>query len=376
MTAIAAATSVVPEVAEGPRTRCGYLAPEAFRCYEVALNETGAIASGKALHFAADLVCSGGLDLWVRAAYSFALQTIGIASPRIFVYLRKKIADIDSKARALPTERFFSDKEVQEAIGETVLVLQLCPKRTKIVWPKLPAECHEDGWLRSVTQAPETRAARVVFTHDGDNQALFWVACEICKAITDGNSGRALFWVRWILDEDSRLRKINKGTGLTRVERGPPTMSTKARTEAGHFVCSLLAEIYKEFASKQAVRMHEEFQEFIFLWRGGETRLPAARRRDCLGWMILCLCEVPRWKVPAAPILIADPLRLSRAVQQVGQFFREVLSHPPLSAGKNLKMTLAKAKEKKKISDKEKEGQSLEDHLEEFDALIEAYLNR
>lgn len=374
MTAVAVAGGAFPE--EGPRTRCGYLAAEAFRCYEIALGETGAIASGKALHFAADLVCSGGLDLWVRAAYSYALQHIGIASPRIFVYLRQKIADIDKKARALPTERFYSDKQVQEAIGEAVLLLQLCPKRTKVVWPKLPAEAFEEGWLRSVSQAPETRVARIVFTHDGDNQALFWAACEICKAITEANSERALFWVRWVLDEDARLRRANKGPGLTRVDRGPPTMNAKARTDAGHFVCALLAEIYKELASKQLVRMHEEFQEFIFLWRAGETRIPAGRRRDCLGWMVLCLCEVPRWKVPAAPVLIQDQTRLSRAVQQVGQFFREVLSHPALPAGKSLRMTLAKAKEKKKVTDKEKEGQSLEEHLEEYDALIQAYLNR
>jgi hypothetical protein len=366
-------TETVPEP---PRTRCGYIAPEAFRCYEIALQETGAIASGKALHFAADLICSGGLDLWVRAAYAFALQAIGIANPRIFVYLRKKIAEIDAKARALATEQFYRDKQVQEGVGEIVLVLQMCPKRTKIVWPKLPAECHEEGWLRSVSQAAEARAARVAYSADGDNQALFWAACEICKAVTDGNSGRALFWVRWVLEEDARLRRINKGPGLTRVERGPPTMSTKARTEAGHFVCTLLAEIYKEFASKNLVRMHEEFQELIYIWRAGETRIPAGRRRDALGWMTLCLCEVPRWKVPAAPVLISDELRLSRAVQQVGQFFREVLANPPLPAGKSIKMTLAKAKEQKRKSDKETEGQTLEEHLEEFDALIEAYINK
>jgi hypothetical protein len=376
MTAVSVASTNgdIPE--EGPRTRSGYLAPEAFRCYEVALGETGAIASGKALHFAADLVCSGGLDLWVRAAYSYALQHIGIASPRIFVYLRQKIAEIDKRARELPTEQFYNTKLVQETIGETVLVLQICPKRTRIVWPKLPAEAFEEGWLRSVSQAPETRVARIVYSHEGDSQALFWAACEICKAITDGNSERALFWVRWVLDEDSRLRKINKGPGLTRLERGPPTMNSKARTEAGHFVCAVLAEIYKELAAKQLVRMHEEFQEFIFLWRAGETRIPAARRRDCLGWMVLCLCEVPRWRVPAAPILIQDQVRLGRAVQQVGQFFREVLAHPPLGPGKSLRMTLAKAKDKRKKLDKEKEGQSLEEHLEEFDAILEQYLNR
>ena len=57
-----------------PRTRCGYLVPEAYSCYESALKETGATASGKALHFATDLVCSGGIDIWIRGAYSYAVQ--------------------------------------------------------------------------------------------------------------------------------------------------------------------------------------------------------------------------------------------------------------------------------------------------------------
>jgi hypothetical protein len=356
-----------------PLTRSGYVAGEAFRCYEVALSETGAIASGKALHFAADLVCSGGFDLWVRAAYTFSLQNIGLASSRIFVYLRKKIEELDKKARMLPTERFYADQQVQEGIGEVVLVLQLCPKRSKLVWPKVPGEAREEGWLRTVSQAPETAAVRRVYRHDGDNQSLLWAGCEICASIQEGNSARALFWVRWICDEDARLRRETKGTGLTRVERGPPTMSTKGRTEAGHFVCALLAEIYKEFASKGQIRMHEEFQELIYLWRAGEPRIAARLRRDCLGWMVLALVEVPRLRVPAAPILIQDQTRLSRAVSQTSQFFREVLANPPLPPGKALKLTLSKAREKK-VQNKEQKELTLEDQLNAFDAMIEAYL--
>ena len=39
-----------------PRTRSGYLVPEAYACYEKSLGEVGSSASGKAIHFAADLI--------------------------------------------------------------------------------------------------------------------------------------------------------------------------------------------------------------------------------------------------------------------------------------------------------------------------------
>ena len=78
----------------GPRTRCGYLVPEAYGCYLAALGEQGAVASGKLLHFAADLVCSGGLDLWIRGVYDYAFTHIGLANPRIFVYLRDRVTEL------------------------------------------------------------------------------------------------------------------------------------------------------------------------------------------------------------------------------------------------------------------------------------------
>ena len=101
-----------------PRTRCGYLVPEAYHCYEQSLGETGAIASGKLLHYTADLICSGGLDLWIRGAYSYCIQHIGLANPRIFVYLRQRISDVDKKAEVLPQESFYSHPDVQSAIAE------------------------------------------------------------------------------------------------------------------------------------------------------------------------------------------------------------------------------------------------------------------
>jgi len=364
-----------------PRTRCGYLVPEAYSCYETALGETGAVASGKALHFAADIICSGGIDIWIRGAYSYAVQHISLANPRIFVYLKQRIQELDAHALRLPEENFYSNPDVQNTIGEVVLVLQLCPKRTKLVWPRVDPNTKRQGWLRGVAGAPETRATRLVWTSDGDTPPLYLVANELCKAIAEGGSESALFWIKWVLEEDARVRKETKGHGLSTKERGPATLPPKQRSDAGHFVAELLGIIYKEFAAQNLLRMHEEFGELMRLWRNGEKRMAVRLRRDCLGLMCLIVCEVPRWKVPAAPSLISDPVRLSRAVGQTSSFFNEVLAHKALSAGKQLKPTMTKGRKANTktavvATEKEKKALSLEEHFDAYDAAMEAYLNR
>lgn len=363
-----------------PRTRFGYLVPEAYAAYESALSQEGAVASGKLLHFAADLIASGGLDIWVRGAYSYAVQHIGLANPRIFVYLRQRIGELDKRAAVLPQEKFYSHPDVQSLIGESVLVLQICPKRAKVAWPKLDENTKRPGWLRGVAGAAEMSAVRKVWTSDGDQSPLYLVGNELCKAIAEGATERALFWVRWVLEEDVRIRKETKGHGLTTKERGPPEASAKARTEAGHYVADLVREVYREFATTGQVRMHEEFAELYRLWRGGEKRMPARLRRDCLGWMVLLCCEVPRWKVPAAPTLVQDPMRLSRAVAQSGAFFNEVLAYPPLAHDKQLRPKMMKKEKvggkKRELTEKEKKEMSMEEHLSAYDAAMDAYLNK
>jgi hypothetical protein len=359
-----------------PRTRCGYLVPDAYACYEKSLGEAGAVASGKALHFAADIVCSGGLDIWIRGAYSYAVAHISLANPRIFVYLKQRISELDALGERLPQESFYNSTEVQNNICEVVLVLQLCPKRMKLVWPKLDPSTKRVGWLKGVSSAPETRVSRLVWKSEGDNLPLLYVANEVCKSVGEGSSESVLFWIRWILEEDARVRKETKGHGLSTRERGPATASAKQRTEAGHFIAELLGEIYKELSSKNLVRMHEEFRELMRLWRGGEQRMATRFRRDCLGFMALIVCEVPRWKVPAAPSLVTDPLRLSRAVSQSSNFFREVLAHPSLAMEKQIKSTMTKLEKKKKLTEKDKKLTTLEEHFDAYDAAMEAYLNR
>lgn len=365
-----------------PRTRCGYLVPEAFHSYTMALGEVGSVASGKALHFAADLICSGGLDIWIRAAYTYSMQHIGLANPRIFVYLKGRISELDTKSATLPQETFYNNPDVQRILAETVLILQLCPKRTKVSWPKVDPSTKRPGWLRGVASSPETRATRAVWSSEGDTTPMYLVANELCSAIQQGATERALFWTRWLLEEDSRIRKETKGNGLTTKERGPATASPKMRTCVGHFVAAVLMEIYKELSAKNQVRMHEEFSELQRLWSGGEQRMATSLRREALGLLVLLCCEVPRWKVPAAPTLVQDPVRLARAVSQSWGFFNEVLSYKPLPEGKQLKPTMTRNPKKvadpkdAKVSEKDKKTAHLDDHFQAYDAAMEAYLSR
>lgn len=357
-----------------PRTRCGYLVPEAYSCYEKALGETGASASGKAIHFAADLICSGGLDIWIRGAYSYAVQHVNLANPRIFVYLKEKITALDAKSEKLAQESFYAHPDVQAAITETVLVLQLCPKRAKIVWPKIEENTKRPGWLRGVAGSPETRVTRSTWSPESDTAPMYIVANEICKGVQEAAQARVLFWIRWIMDEDSRIRKETKG-GLSTKERGPDVLSQKGRTDVGFFIADLLFNIYKELAAG-GIRMHEEFRELYNLYRCSEKRMATSLRRDCLGLMALICCEVPRWKVPASQTLVADPMRLARAVAQAGSFFREVLANPMKT---HIKANMTKAKKEKvagKITEKERKALTEEEHFSEYDKVMELYLNK
>ena len=44
------------EEEEKPRTRCGYEPQESLRALESSLGQAGAVSTGRALHFAADIV--------------------------------------------------------------------------------------------------------------------------------------------------------------------------------------------------------------------------------------------------------------------------------------------------------------------------------
>lgn len=125
--------------------------------------------------------------------------------------------------------------------------------------------------------------------------------------------------------------------------------------------------------------MNEEFGELCRLWRGGEIRMATNLRRDCLGLMALICCEVPRWKVPAAPSLVADPIRLSRAVGQSGAFFNEVLANP-MRLENEIKPKMMKnaraATKTKAMTEKEKKELTMEEKFTEYDAIMEKYLSK
>jgi hypothetical protein len=346
-------------------------------CYLGALGQQGAVASGKLLHFAADLVCSGGLDLWIRGVYDYAFTHIGLANPRIFVYLRNRITDLEKRAGVLPQEAFYAHPDVQSGIAEAVLVMQLCPRRMRGSWPRIGEDTKREGWIRGVAGSPETRATRAVWSSETDSTTLYLVGNELCKAIQDGATERALFWAKWCMEEDGRLRKATKGSGLSSRDRSV----AKGRRDIGLWIAALLEEVYKELAAKGLVRMNEEFHELMRLHSGIEARMPARLRRDCLGLMILICAEVPRWKVPAAASLVADPVRLSRAVGQGMSFFNEVLAYPALAAGAQLKSSMTRFARKPSETTKSKEGSkdkgaALDEHFDEYDAALDAYLTR
>jgi len=112
------------------------------------------------------------------------------------------------------------------------------------------------------------------------------------------------------------------------VERGPGYLKPIQKTSVGYYLIAVLAEVYKEFAEKGMVRMHEEFQAFLDIYRSTDFKISQRKKLDTIALMIQILTEVPKWKVPAAPSLVPDQTKLNRAVQQAEGFFREVLQLP------------------------------------------------
>ena len=310
-------------------TRSGYDPFETRRSLEKLLNQNGALATGKALHLVADIVLSGAVDIVIQLLWDFALFHIGIASPRIFVYLKTRVKEIRDILRRLPDEQAYATEEFQVRVAELILVIREAPTRATLSWPKSGAETHSEGWLRAAAAAPETAALRKVWRADGDTATLRTVGCEVCKAITDGSTQKALFWIQWTLEEEARIRKEVKGGSLTSIDRGSIPGGSKGRPGAGLFLATLFGEIYKELAAKQLVRMHEEFQCLLDLYRGSDSYIQARAKKQILGILAQILCEVPRWKIPAAPALIKDPVSMSQAIRQSPRFFKEVIVYDP-----------------------------------------------
>lgn len=365
------------EEEEGPpRTRCGYLPNESMQSFVKALTQSGPVATGRALHFAADVVCSGGFDVLVRSLWDYATAHIGIASPRVFVYLKKRVEELKDIINRLPDETAYSQEEFQVRVGELILVLREAPSRTALTWPKVGAETHSEAWIRTVGTAPETAVLRKVWRPEGDLSILRTVGAEICKGIGDGATERVLFWIKWLFEEEARMRKELKGSALTTIDRSDGHGGAKAgqKSGAGFFIIALYAETYKELAAKGVVRMNEEFQCLLNLWKGGDV--PTATKNGILAILTLILCEVPRWKVPAAPSLIRDPVAMTQAIRQVPRFFREVLAYDPPKGGMGAKAFKARVGKGAGGAAAGKKGDAAMSKMDAFDAAMEAYFSR
>lgn len=320
--------SLVEEVEPEYQSRKGYYLKDLARSFIQSLNESGASASGKLLHYTADFICSGGLPLWQKLCWDYAFDHIGIASPRIFLYLVKRFKEIDTYNSRLPFEVFYNNEAVQKLTGEVVLILQNSPQKTRIRPPAVPQNTHEnEDWLVSNLKASDKEAVSKVYSRSQDQPLMYHVGNELVTAVIEGGTEKALFWMRWLLEEDVIVRK-KFGAGLSTCERGPATLPTKQRHASGFFICSVLAEVYKELAEKKHIRMHEEYQTLLDLYRSTDGTFPTKHKINALILMIQILCEVPRWKVPAAPSLVGDPLILQRASASAVTFYKEIIAYP------------------------------------------------
>jgi hypothetical protein len=369
------ATLSVGQQPEKPivRTRFGYEAKECVKALHEVLSQTGAAATGKALHYSADLLCSGGFEIWIRLCWTFIFQNIHLTSLRVFVYLQQRTLDLEERSRKLDLEELYKDPEFQQRAAEVVLILQTLPRQSKLVWPKVPVETHDSIWIQSVSAPKETEPVRKVWAPQHDQPILRFVGNQILTACEEANVERALFWLRWVLDEDKRLRKLNSGMTMTTNRRGNPGSGKVDKAEIGYFVAAICAEAYKDLARRGLIRMHEEFQALLDLWKGKQSRLGMRQRQECLAIMILALAEVPRWKVPAAQPLVKDPTVISRAVQQSVRFFQEVLGKPQVQP--IVPKDIVGAAKRKKVSLAGKPT-STEDQMRLMDEMVMAFIDR
>jgi len=369
-------TSFIPNETEQPcRTRCGYPPNEVLQTLEKTLGDAGSPATAKALHFAADIVCSGGLEALLRTLWNYALVHVGIASPRIFVYMTQRVKEIEGILKTLPDQMAYSDETFQIRVGEIVLVLREAPTRTLLPWPKVGQETHTESWLRAIATDPVTETAllRNTWRAGADSAILRVAGANLCKAITDGSTEKALFWVKWLLDHEALLGKAQKGITLSTLERGPPTMSVKQRKHVSFFILHVYSELYKEFAAKQLLRMNEEFQSLLELWTNPPKGLGAGARKQILTILTQILTEVPKWKVPAATALIRDPLYMSNLAKTIPRFFKEVLSYDPPKRAAELEKAL-KTKNAPKVKAVAKKPDAPLTKEEAFEKAMEAYI--
>jgi hypothetical protein len=349
---------------------------EVVRAFQVNLGETGPISAGRCIHYSADIICSGALEIWMRYCMEYAVDHIGAASPRIFLYLKKRFDEIEQLASHYDSETLYANYEFQAKIGEIVLILKDSVRRSKVTLPKIHFSCFNDAWI---TEARSTRTqfqpVQRSIHPQKDAPTMTIAANEIAKAVEEGGTEGALFWMRWLLDTDTSLKKA-KGQGLSAVSRGPPGWPDKMRSNVGFFLANLAVEIYKDFATRGKIRMHEEFAAIVDLYKTPNKRILTTRRRlDLLCLLFQLLCEVPRWRVPAAPVLVKDPVVMRKGLVHLENFFREVLAYkmPMIDIMKEAKKVKQQMKKKATMNTKQT---ALENRLAVYDAAVNDFMSK
>jgi hypothetical protein len=261
------------------RTRCGYIPCESIKAFEKNLSDSGGVALGKALHFGADLVCSGGIHSVFKLLWEYSLNHVGIASVRIFMYLKKRLDEIDNLIKIYPDETLYSNQEFQLKVGEIILIVHDAPKSPKIVWPKVGAETHDSVWIKNVASTIDSDIVNRVWKREGDLMILRTVGNELCRCLAEHSLERALFWIKWLFEEEAKMKKENHKSTLTTIDRG----LGKSKQEVSYYILVLFAEYYKELARKQQIRMHEEFQSLLDIYKSNDPRYTSSFKRNLLG---------------------------------------------------------------------------------------------
>jgi hypothetical protein len=355
------------------RTRAGYMAPDVVRGLTVALQTAGSESAAKSLHYSADLVSSGCIDHWQKLIWDYVIDHVGIASPRIFFFLRKTFGDLDAGYAGMTSEAFYREPTYQRQIAECILVTRLCNRKPALKMPRVPPETHTDEWVNSIfDKAPEATAVRTIWKQGLDARILYRGGNEFVEAINRGGTERALFFLKWLAEEETAVRRELKSS-LAGQQRGPAALPEKARKSVGMYICSLCAEIYRELSGKGKIKMNEEFQALMQLYAFPDKRLSAKRRNDILILMIQILCEVPRWSVPSASVLVADQAGLLRALGHAEGFFREVLAYdaPAGNVAKEIKKKKPQvAPGEKPLTAKEKKEAKMREQMDAMDAMV------